>query len=640
MRLKVFICVLLAGVTLMIYWPARHYGIVFYDDPLFVMDNPEINAGLTWHSVWWAVSSVLVANWHPVTSLSFVVTHQLWGLNPGAEHLVNLLFHAANAALLFLVLNRMTKTMWRSAMVAAIFAWHPLRVESVAWIAERKDVLCGFFLLLALLCWARFTQSKVENREADVKKVAAPDSRPPMLACLLALVCFALSLMSKPMAVTLPFLLLLLDVWPLRRFTMDNWRSRTISLIREKIPFFVLSAVFCALTYEIQKNFAAVISFDRLGLDDRVCNALVSYVDYLGKFFWPAKLAVIYPYAKDFDPVEVSLAALLLLAISILCVRQISRRPYLFTGWFWFLVAMGPVIGLVQVGPQAMADRYTYLPLIGPALGLVWLFAEGTEKFLVRRIPVAAASVFALVVSAIAARQQVELWHDTVSLFRHTVAVTANNPAAEYGLGAGYEHAGQTNAAMAQYIIAAKMNSADTQPRYALAQLLREQGDLAAAAEEYEAVLQIKPDDTSSRLNLARTLQQMGKTDEAVFQLETALQFAPNSIEALNNLAWLLATNPDPRIRNGPRAVQLAEHACELTDYQKTILVGTLAAACAEAGQFDDAVAMAQKAIALARQSGKTELAAKNRELLELYRAHKAYHETAAEQNDGAHSAD
>jgi tetratricopeptide (TPR) repeat protein len=640
MRRNFFICLLLAGVTLAIYWPARHYGVVYFDDEVFT-DNPEVESGFNWHSLLWTFSGVLAANWHPVTSLSFVLDHQFFGKNPGVEHLVNLFFHAVNAALLFLVLNQMTNTVWRSAIVAAIFAWHPLRVESVAWISERKDVLCGFFFLLTLLCYAR----AVTSGKWRVTRTEAPSDSSRVTCHLrpfywLALVFFALGLMSKAMLVSLPFLLLLLDVWPLGRVAGDKWRvtrfripapqpSTCNRLFLEKWPFFALSAAGCAVTYEIQKNFAAVVSFDRLGLGDRLGNAIVSYVSYLAKLVWPAKLAVVYPYPKSSDAMEVWLAALLLLAISALCVLQISRRPYLAAGWFWYLVAMLPVIGLVQVGQQAMADRYTYIPLIGPVAGLVWLVSEWAGKMPARKFLLAPSAVILLAACAIAARRQVEFWENSVSLFQHAIAVTTDNSAAQYSLGIGLERGGLTNAAMVQYRIAAAMNPLDTLARGNLAHLLREQGRWAEAADQYSAILRVNPNNLPAELTLGQTLSQMGRTVEAVFHFETALRIDPDSAEALNNLAWTLATCPDSNIRNGARAVQLAGRACELTDYKKTMMVGTLAAAQAEAGRFDDAMAVAQKAVALAQKNGEPDLLQKNQALLELYRQHKAYRDVA-----------
>jgi tetratricopeptide (TPR) repeat protein len=648
-----FICLFLAGITVAVYWPARHYGIIYYDDPLFTTENDMVKSGLNWQSVWWALSSVVVANWHPVTSLSFVLDHQFFGTNPGAEHLVNVLFHAANAALLFLVLNKMSGATWRSAAVAALFVWHPLRVESVAWISERKDVLCGFFFMLTLWAYARYAQKS---------KVQSPKSK---VFYWLALVFFALGLMSKAMLVTVPFLLVLLDFWPLRRISefgvrpalRSLWakdgsselknasrpstlnpvkgrgrvaqlyaalRPQLSTLLLEKWPFFALSAFFCGITFLVQKEFAAMVSFDRLTLGDRISNAVSSYLQYLVKLFWPAKLAVIYPYPKSHDALEGWLIALLLAAVSVLCICQLFRRPYLAVGWFWYLGTMLPVIGLVQVGGQAMADRYTYIPLIGPVISLVWLAAE---VFPSRKTSLFAATAIILAAFLGQTGRQLQFWRDTVALAGHNIAVTPENASAYFTLGVGLEHAGETNRAMVCYRVATAIFSGDIDARKNLANLLRQQGHLSAAEQEYNILLALNPNDFATHVCLADVVGHLGRTDEAMSHLNEALRLNPDSTEALNNLAWMLATSPCAEFRDGPRAVALARHAGELTKFEKTIFVGTLAAAYAEAGRFDDAIATTQKAIALAQQNGEQDLLQKNQELLERYRRHQTARE-------------
>jgi tetratricopeptide (TPR) repeat protein len=648
MRRNFFICLLLAAITLAIYWPARHYGMVDYDDPLFLTENEEINSGLNWHSLWWALSGILVANWHPVTSLSFVLGRQFWGTNPGAEHLVNVVFHAANAGLLFLALNRMTRATWRSAAAAALFAWHPLRVESVAWISERKDVLCGFFFLLTLWAYARYAQAQpgAEGRESRAGSGSpALDARRWTPDYCMALIFFALALMSKPMAVTLPFVLLLLDFWPLGRVASDGWRvtsdrnsksrgstpwrgeaerSRPDHPLLEKWPFFALTVFFSGLTYWIQKNSAAVIEFGRLGLGDRISNAVSSYLQYLAKLFWPAKLAAIYPFPKSHDPAEIWLAALLLLAVSALCVCQLARRPCLAAGWFWYLGTSVPIIGLVQVGGQAMADRYTYLPLIGPVISLVWLAAEVFQS---RRILLSAATAMVLAAFAGLASRQVQFWRNTVVLFEHNIAVTPENAAANYTLGLGLEHAGDTNRAVVCYRVATAIFPGDVEAHKNLAHLFCQQGHWTAAKEECDALLALNPNDAASHLSLAQVAGHFGRADETVFHLNEALRLNPDFVEAMNNLAWTLSASRAANLRNGARAVELAKRACELTHFKKTIYIGTLAAAYAEAGRFDEAMATAQMAIALAQQNGEPDLLQKNQELLERYRRHQTARE-------------
>ncbi|MGD1087654.1 MAG: hypothetical protein ABR955_02880 [Verrucomicrobiota bacterium] len=636
MRRILFICLLLAGVTLAIYWPARNYDIVFLDDPLFVTDNPDVAAGLNWHSFVWAMTSVTAANWHPVTSFSFVLMHQFFGTNPGAEHLVNLFFHAANVVLLFLVLLQMTGATWRSAMVAAIFAWHPLRVESVAWISERKDVLFGFFTLLSLLCYARYAQQRSKAKFEPQVSAGRLGTRDYALA----LIFFVLGYMSKAMIVSLPFLFLLLDYWPLQRMTHGEFRMANLKpLLLEKIPFFVLAIFFSALTFWIQKTHAAnFVTLERLGLMDRTGHAMQSYVQYVSKLFWPANLAVFYPYPQTQDFLEICLAGLLLLAISAFCVCQIARRPYLAVGWFWYLGTAVPIIGLVQVGAQAMADRYTYLPLIGPVISLVWLISDGVKSKSLRKFLLAPMTVVLLATCVILTRRQLQFWQNTITLFEHTIAVTPENAPAQYLLAVGLDREGRLEEAMLHYRIDVAIVPQNYRAYFRLGECFKRQGRWEQAAQEYNAAIaaDVNADNYVTHLSLADALSHLGRNEEAKFHLDEALRIKPDSILTMNNLAWLLATCPDANVRDGARAIQLAERACELTDHQVPMCIGTLAAAYAEAGRFDDAIATAQKACALAKKLGKQGLLQKNQELLELYHAHKPYRESVEKLVPGA----
>ncbi len=616
MRRSWIIALLLAAVTLVLYWPVRSFDLIYFDDPLLLTECPEVQAGLTWASIKWAFTSVVIANWQPVTNLSFLVVAQFFGNAPGAHHLANALIHAANAALLFLLLWQLTKSTWRSAAAAAVFAWHPLRVESVAWIAERKDVLCGFFFLLALLFYGKF---------AGESKVQSPKSKVFFGASLLA---FALALLSKPMAVTLPFVLLLLDVWPLGRisnckFPIANFKP----LLAEKIPFFALMLVFCAVTYCVQHDSAAMTPWEKLGLAPRAANAVSSYLAYPAQLFWPANLAAIYPFPKSYDVTRTVLQAGLLLAITIGCLAQFSRRPWLAVGWCWYLGTALPIIGLVQVGEQAMADRYTYLPLIGPIVALVWTAAEFFPLGRGAKTGVIAVSALFLSGLIILSERQLQFWRNTIALFEHNVAVTPANASAHFTLGLGFEHAGDTNRALVCYRTAKSIEPQNFQNRRRLASLLGQQGQFAAAAAEYESLLADEPTEYLDHLGLAGLLAAQGRADESLVQLNETVRLNPDCAEALNNLAWALATSPRADVRDGPRAVLLAQHACELTRFRKTIFIGTLAAAQAEAGKFDDALTTAQTACKLANQNGETNLLQRNQELLERYRQHQAVRE-------------
>ncbi len=659
MRRDLSICLLLAGVTLAIYWPVRNFDLFQCDDPLFLKFNPEIQSGLNGHSLAWTLTGVVADNWHPLTNLSFVAGHQLWGTNPGAEHLVNAVIHALNAALLFLLLRQLTGAVWRSTLVAALFAWHPLRVESVAWIAERKDVLSVFFFLLTLWAYARYAQGAMNRKHGgETFNIQHPTSN-ARWSYWSAVFFFALGLMSKGTLVTVPFVLLLLDLWPLRRFriydlpvlsilrsraTAEDGRSNTAEggrftiapLLREKIPFFALAAAGCVITFIVQHGHANTPSLEQLGPGIRLENIIVSYVRYLAWTGWPANLAAFYSFPRDghfylalWPGWEIGAAALLLAGVSALCLTQIVRRPYLAVGWFWYLGTMVPVIGFVQIGSQGMADRYTYIPLIGPVISLVWLVSEKWPARILARALLAALATAALAGCILQTRHQLQFWENTGTLSQHEIDVTGENPQAEYYLGLGLEQKGDLRGAMAHY-----QNAMTSQPRfrdafYAMGRLLSQQGNWTEAVKTYGLLLQIDPDDFTSHLALAATLPHLGREAEAVSHLKAAMQTCPDAPDAMNNLAWTLATSGDAGLRDGAQAVKYAERACDLTGYKQTITVGTLAAAYAEAGRFEEAVATAQKACALAGQSGAPDLLQKNRELLELFRAHQAYHESA-----------
>ena len=644
MRLKIVISLLLAGITLAIFWPAGHFEMIDFDDAQFI--NIDTAMKLNWQGLAWAMSAVVVANWHPVTTFSFLLTHQLFGINPGAEHLVNVFFHAADAALLFLVLARMTRlrcastrqaglgtapapeaagTIWCCAIVAVIFAWHPLRLESVAWIAERKDVFFLFFMLLSLLCYERYARPKASNDSVQGKTEAAPAFRPANPYYILALVFFVLSFMSKAMVVTLPCLLLLLDFWPLQRFN----RSSARQVLVEKIPFFALAIFFCWLTFQIQKTGGAVVPLEQISVAARLENAVLSYINYLGELFWPAKLSIIYPFPNQIDGTEVVLAALLLLAISAWCVLQIPRRPYLAVGWFWYLGTLVPVIGLINVGGLAMADRYTYLPLIGPVISLVWLIADWAAASSFKKIFAASGAVAVIAAGIITTRTQLMYWQNSYTLFKRVTEIGQVNARTQISFATGLVQQGLLKQAAVRYRMGSSLAPGDYFPHFCLAVVLSREGLNKAALAEYRAAAACGclPQDYLGNLNLGNALTQLGRYGEAAAYLKAALQLNPDSTQALNNLTWILATCPDTSVRDGTLAVQLGERGCELTDYKQTIFVGTLAAAYAEAGRFDEAVATAQRAIALAKEHGETNFLQRNQQLLQLYLAHKAYHE-------------
>jgi tetratricopeptide (TPR) repeat protein len=777
-RRILLVCVLLALATAAVYWPVARNGFINFDDPDYLTANPRVQAGLTTDSIRWAFTALYASNWHPLTWLSHMLDCQLYGPKPAGHHVTNLVLHIVNSLLVFGLLRRMTCALWRSALVAGLFTLHPLHVESVAWLSERKDVLSTCFGLLCLLAYVRYAngagKSKIEVPKPRQLQNEGNDRRGTALVWYsLALVLFALGLMSKPMLVTLPCLLLLLDYWPLRRFPFSPadaempalcQRAGIARLLIEKIPFFILSLLSCVLTFLVQKACGAMVPLANAPVESRLANAFVAYCSYLWKTLWPAKLAVFYPFTQwDWTSPETIGAVLLLLAATAGALVVAKQRPYLIVGWLWFLGTLVPVIGVVQVGRQAMADRYTYLPHIGLFLMVVWGGAAVISRLNWPRSVALGAAVGVLAVLGVVTSLQVSYWRNTKTLFEHALAVTRGNyvalavlgnalfeegklddaiahcrkalalspgyPEALNSLGNIYSKQARYDEAIASYRAAldsdssyadahnglgdalmkqGKFADAEAQCRealrlapmhlpamFCLATALHNQGKLDEAAKRYRQVLALSPELFTPRRYLGNVLVAQGKPDEAIPEFRTALKIRPNDAdthvvlgiallersradeataqfaeavrlqptnaianyqlgtiyqgrkqphmaidyfrkalqaqadwpEVLNNLAWILAANADPSVRDGAEAVTCAERACTLTSYKEPLLIGTLAAAYAEAGRFNDAVAAAEKARGLAAAATQTEVAEKNKQLLELYRAGRAYHE-------------
>jgi len=429
-----FACLLLAFATFAIYWPARHYAFVDYDDDDYVFDNPVVRAGLTWPGFVWAFVDQHNCNWHPLTWLSHMADCQFFGVNPGAMHLENVLIHCANSALLLLLLNSMTNVFWRSALVAALFALHPMRVESVAWISERKDVLSGFFFMLTLFCYAK---AVTRDKGQGTGKGANPSlvTRHPPLYWL-SLLCFALGLLSKPMLVTVPIVLLLLDFWPLKRFTIYDLRFTIAGLFREKIPFFALSLIAGIITLLAQRAGGGWVS-SNLRFFPRIGNIVIGYWNYIEKLFWPENLSFLYLRLDKIFVGEFFFAAFVLAGISAVAAVQLRRRPWLAVGWLWFLAMLLPVSGLFQLGRLSIADRYTYLPAIGFYLVVVWgisdmLAAVFSEK-ICRALAIAGAAAVLLACS-ILSRRQLAYWQNTETLMTRALQLDPNNYVARINL--------------------------------------------------------------------------------------------------------------------------------------------------------------------------------------------------------------
>jgi protein O-mannosyl-transferase len=604
------ICIFLAAITWLVFGQTLHHEFVNYDDGEYVVKNAQVARGLTFEGIVWAFTHVHSANWHPLTWISHMLDCQFYGLNPGGHHLTSVLLHTATAILLFLVLRQATQALWRSAFVAAVFAIHPLRVESVAWVAERKDVLSGLFFLLTIGAYVRYAR--------------APKS--PLRYGIVVLL-FALGLMCKPMLVTLPFVLLLLDYWPLNR--LATLRGQTGNqpglrpLILEKLPLFGLSLASCIVTLFAQRGSMAPVA--RISLSSRLANAVIAYVDYLRQMFWPADLAVLYPWeAVRLGVWNAVLSAVVLAGISAV-VFLLRRRRYLVTGWIWYLVMLGPVIGILQVGNQARADRYTYLPQIGLYLLLTWALVELCSGWRHHRLFLTSLSSFILVALILSARAQVSSWRDSETLWSHALEHTTDNIIAEGNLGQACYTKGKTREAMFYFQNSLRISPNQAPIHSSLGVFYLEMGQVNESLTHLQKALEIEPKFADAHYNLGNTYLQMGEAKEAVSHYQKALETAPDDTEALNNMAWILATWPDTLVRNGTKAVALAERANSLTLGKSQVIGATLAAAYAESGRFAEAVKSGQHALQLANLEGNATRADSIRAQIEVYQSGAAF---------------
>jgi len=534
----------LAALTCAVYLPVLSHAFVAYDDPEYLTANPVVPAGLTWSGVQWAFTTFHAANWHPVTWLSHLLDVELFGAGPAGPHAVNLLLHVANALLLFHLLRRLTGTLGRSACVAALFALHPLHVESVAWAAERKDVLSACFFFLTLIAYnAYVTSRRASVLQTPTSSTAEPASarQTPYLGAtawyLAALLLFALGLMSKPMLVTLPFVLLLLDYWPLLRAPHAALRA----LLVEKIPFFALSVVSCLVTMSAQAQGGALRPLAGLSFFERLANVPVAYARYLAKTLWPDDLAFFYPHPGRWSVVVVGAATIGLVTLTVAAFRAARRLPFIATGWLWFCGMLVPVIGLVQAGGQSIADRYTYLPLVGLFIALVWGATEVARRWSLRPAWLAAAATLTLLACAARTARQIPHWRDSEALFRHALAVTEKNHVAHNNLGGVLLDRGETDAAVAHFRAALAID-----PRFAdaannLGHALLQQGRLAEAVDHLQAALAHAPDDTDLLINLGKARLQEGRVADAIALFSRVLEFVPRHAKAHNNLGCAFA---------------------------------------------------------------------------------------------------
>ncbi len=614
------VCLVLAALTLLTYWQAARLDFVDYDDPEYVTDNPHVQAGLTMRGIVWALQSGACGNWHPLTWVSHMLDCQWYGLNATGHHLTNVAFHVANTILLFLVFQRMTAATWPAALVAALFALHPLHVESVAWIAERKDVLSTFFLMLTLWAYSRFTAGHETGRQKTKFRFLASGFY------WLTFLFLLLGLLSKPMLVTLPFVLLLLDYWPLGRFVFPRTQSPTGTrslplshLLLEKCPLLVLSGVFSVIAYHSQQRSGAMVPNDVLALNERLANALVSHSRYLGKIFWPEGLAVFYPRPESWHMWQVAGAALLLTVVSAFAAGRVRRQPYLLVGWLWFLGTLIPVIGLVQVGSQAMADRYTYVPSIGVFIMLAW---GGGELLTHWRVPRAATvSIAALMVTACAACTlfQLRYWRNSETLFMHALRATGQNCVAYNILGLVLQRQGRLDEAVGHYAQALQLDPDYAVAHYNLAAAFRAKGMRDEAVAHFKQALLLQPGFALAHNGLGRVLLDRGSSGEALTELQQALRLAPDNAEVHNNLGiayvrqgqtaeavkhfeaclHLHPNDPDALYNLGNVAFTEGKFGAAVLHYQTAVQVKpdffrahhNLGMSLAELGQWDEAVA-------------------------------------------------
>jgi len=667
--ITVGIYLLLTGLSLAVFSQTIRYDFVNFDDDMYVYNAPTIRAGLTLQGIVAAFTSPHARNWHPLTTLSHMLDCRLYGLNAGGHHATNLVLHTIAALLLFRVLRQMTGASWKSAIVAALFAVHPLHVESVAWVSERKDVLSAVFFFLMLDAYARYARTASIRRYVVVTAL------------------FVAGLMSKPMLVTAPIVLLALDYWPLRRFDQmvstkgkskimhSGSRRRIIQrLFLEKVPWLILSAGVGIITFALQKRAAG--SLPALPFLWRAQNAVTSYVIYAWKTLWPTRLAVFYPHPNDtLATWQVVLAIALLLVITCAAIVFRDKRPYLFTGWLWYLVMLVPVIGLVQVGEQGHADRYTYLPSIGLFLIAVWVAGDVAVVGHVRLSRGIATAGTIVVIAALActAFTQTSYWRNSETLWAHALAVTTDNDFAHNNLGYLCVDRGELDEAMSHFEAASKIRSGKLHPHYnlgtafvemnigdALARkgqpdeamahfeqaitlqpdyaeayfnrgnVLYAKGRIDEAITDWEKDLQIQPNDANAHTGLGNALLRKGALKEAIAHYNKAMALAPEDPHSRSNLAWVLGTSSDASIRDGAKAVELAQQAVSLSGGREPLFLRALAAGYAETGRFSDAIAVTQQAVAIARTQGKTSLENLLEEDALLYRENVPLRRTSA----------
>jgi tetratricopeptide (TPR) repeat protein len=618
------VCAFLVLIIWVVFGQTCNYNFVNFDDEIYVYDNPNVSNGLTLHGIAMAFTAYHMDNWVPLTVLSHMLDCQIYGLNAGGHHLSNVLLHTTSAVLLFLILHRVTTALWRSAVVAAVFAIHPLSVESVVWVAARKDVLSGLFFMLTLLAYASYARK--------------PASLTRYLAVLLL---FALGLMCKSMSVTMPFVLLLMDYWPLRRFNVTMLQPLNSSAIQrlfiEKVPFVLISAAVCVVTFVFQKQSGAVKSLTTIAMPSRLENAVVSYVRYLGKTIWPENLSVFYPMPAHWALGLVVFSAALLAGLCVAAVVFRKEFPFFFAGWFWFSGMLVPVIGLVKVGDQAIADRYMYLPQIGLYLALTWLVADLSMRLPRLRLISTGVTLVIIAILMLRARDQTSYWVNSETLWTHALDCTSGNVFEHSNLGDALFQNGQTDKAIAQFQEALKIDPSFAGAHNNLGIAFYKNGQLDQAISEFSKALTLDPQNAAYHDNLGDTLignrqvaeainecreatkidpdnavyhddfgdalYDEGQMDDAITQFQAALKIDPYNETFQNHLAQAilkLATSPDANVK---KALELARQANQLSGHDNPLLLRVQAAAESQCGSYSEAVETARSALSLATKN-------------------------------------
>ncbi|MGD1042062.1 MAG: tetratricopeptide repeat protein [Sedimentisphaerales bacterium] len=641
-RVTLLIYITLAAATVVAYEPIRHNGFVGYDDTEYIVKNPHLTGGITQQSVTWAFTKSYASNWHPLTWISHILDCQFFGLNPLGHHLVSVLLHIANSLLLFWILTNITGAIWTSAFVAAVFAVHPVQVESVAWAAERKTVLSGLFWLLTMAAYVRYARQPAFGRY------------------ILVLLVFGLCIMTKPIVVTLPLVLLLLDYWPLERVRWGQSigaASKSAKwLIVEKIPLLAMSAFLSVMTFVSQKSSGAMSTTENMPLDYRIANIFLSYIKYIGKMIWPSRLAVYHPHPRTgFSDVAVVICALLFVLITVFSIYMGRRKRYVTVGWLWYVGTLVPMIGLVQVGAQAIAYRYMYLSMLGLLIIVAWAVKDLVANRFHWEVVAAVSAIVVLSAFVILTRMQVRYWQNTITLFEHTLNVTKDNAAAEhnYGyalseagrldeaaihlnravqlvpifvearnnLGKLYLKQGKINEAIDCFTELAKRKDAPAEVHYNLASALLMQKRYDEAIKHLARVLELDPDYAHAPSAMAVALMSAGRTDEAIACFNKYLQLNENSAELHYNLAvaMVMQKNYDEAIKHFTRVTELDPNNAGALNGLARVL-DTLAVTYAEAGKFDDAKITAEKALNIAKTAGQAELAREIDSRLQLYK--------------------